>query len=118
MLSDIGDGVSPVTGSSFPALSKEYKARKGEVASPVPNLELSGDLLDAFDVRVKGSQLEVGVFDGAQAGKADGNNRGTYGKTTRTRSRYARTFIPYRKDQKLSPRIRGAIKEVLEDYEE
>lgn len=65
---------SPVTGDSFDPLSKEYKAKKtGEGLAGVPNLELSGDMLDALDFRVTSDGIEIGVF-GEDAPKADGHN--------------------------------------------
>ena len=47
-LQDVGSQRSPVTGREFKSLTKKYKDKKKKVASPVPNLELKGDMLDAF----------------------------------------------------------------------
>lgn len=72
-LLSLGDAKSPVSGESFPALSKEYKAKKvAEGGRPVPDLELAGDLKDALTFRPTETGLEIGFF-GSEADKADGH---------------------------------------------
>jgi hypothetical protein len=73
ILSDVADAKSPVAGESFPKLSKDYKKLKvSEGGSPVPNMELSGEMLDSLTHHGSGSTVEVGFFD-EQAWKADGH---------------------------------------------
>ena len=74
MLSRVAQRKSPVTGDTFPALSKDYRKEKVEDGfDGVPDLERSGDMLDALDYRVTSEGIEFGVF-GADALKADGHN--------------------------------------------
>jgi len=92
VLASINASQSPVGGGNWKkALTKEYAKIKG---SNISDLELKGDLLDALNVIKKkgGESLSLQVA-GPQAGKADGNNRGTYGKL-RTRPSFSREFIP------------------------
>lgn len=74
ILRDVQETRSPVTGAKFPKLSKDYRSKKQEDgAGTEPNLENSGDMLDALDYRVTKDGLKIGVF-GNQAPKADGHN--------------------------------------------
>lgn len=72
MLLDIGEAKSPVTGRAFKKLSKDYaEYKEGESSSPIANMELTGDMLDALLVVDKGgSKIEVGWFDGIETAKA------------------------------------------------
>ena len=73
VLVSLGDAKSPVSGESFPSLSKLYKAKKvAEGGRPVPDLELAGDLKDALTFRPTKDGLEIGFF-GDEADKADGH---------------------------------------------
>ncbi len=74
ILLSLSSAKSPVSGETFPALSKLYKEKKvAEGGRPVPDLELRGDLKDALTFRPTENGLEIGFFD-EQAGKADGHN--------------------------------------------
>jgi hypothetical protein len=74
VLLKVADAESPVTGRSFKALSKDYKALKDkEGFTPKPNLEKEGDLLNALDVTPTAEGFEIGIY-GAEAPKADGHN--------------------------------------------
>lgn len=97
-LDKIGSGKSPVKGGPWKRkLTKGYKAIKSDVSGVTfANLELEGDLLDALDVKEKGDKLEYGVR-GSEAGKADGNNRGTYGKKASSPGK-ARRFVPLKNE--------------------
>lgn len=71
----LADAKSPVSGESFPALSKEYKKDKvSEGFGGVPDLERSGDMKDALTFKVTDEGIELGFFDRKNAGKADGHN--------------------------------------------
>ena len=82
MLADLGEAVSPVTGRAFRKLSKDYAEYKaGESSSVMPNMELTGAMLDALEVVDKGgSKIEVGWFEEEQAAKAHGHNTGHDGQ--------------------------------------
>lgn len=75
ILDRVGDAMSPVAGRGrFKKLTKEYAAEKAlEHGSPIANLELSGEMLDALKSTVKGDKIVTGI-SGSQAGKADGHN--------------------------------------------
>lgn len=66
---------SPVEGEgSFDKLSPAYKKKKvAEGHDGKPNLEFSGDMLDALTFEETPNGIELGWF-GDQAGKADGHN--------------------------------------------
>lgn len=119
VLSKIGEGESPVQGGPWKKkLSKEYKSVKSEQSSSgFANLELTGDLLDSLEVVTKrGGTLSLEV-KGSEAGKADGNNRGTYGQSDRTDNSKARRFIPIGRET-LSKDIWDGIEQILKSYED
>lgn len=74
VLEYVGSQNSPVSGhGSFPSLSKEYAKRKREAGHPpVPNLELSGEMLSSIRARVRGTSIVIDVAP-SQADKADGH---------------------------------------------
>ena len=75
ILASLGEARSPVSGESFPRLSKKYREFKmREGGSGSPDLELYGDLKDALTWKPTENGLEVGFF-GGQADKADGHNK-------------------------------------------
>ena len=78
MLADLGEAVSPVTGRAFRKLSKDYAEYKaGESSSVIPNMELTGAMLDALEVVDKGgSKIEVGWFEEDEAVKAFNHTTG------------------------------------------
>jgi len=117
VLMHVGDGTSPVEGGAWKrSLHPEYRKRKAtESSADFANLELTGAMLDALDVLIIGDKLSLQI-EGDEAGKADGNNRGTYGKGRRNRSK-AREFIP-QKGQTLNSEIIAGIKEVFERHQD
>jgi hypothetical protein len=118
MLDYIGEGKSPVQGfGKFPGYTKNYKTLKGESSSAsTVNLELSGEMLDALDARVSGSTISINVFGGGKiAGKAEGNNLGTYGQSDPIPGK-ARRFIPL-ENEKLKKDILQGVKDILKEYE-
>ena len=120
VLADIGEGSSPVRGGSWKkSLSPDYKAVKSSQSSTsFANLELIGEMLDALDVKIiSGNRMSLEVA-ASQAKKADGNNRGTYGKGTRTNLAKARTFIPYKQGQTLSDEIWDGINSIISEFED
>jgi hypothetical protein len=117
-LSFVGDGVSPVAGGKWKkSLSPEYKKIKKDVSGvSYANLELYGDMLDALEVVPKGRKKLSIQITGDQAGKADGNNRGTYGKKDEDPDQ-AREFIP-KEGQTFKREIWSGIRDILENYAE
>lgn len=110
ILSDVGEGRSPVTGRSFKALSPAYaKEKKGEGSKPVANLELHGDMLDALVVKTTRNKLSVYVEGASQQGKVDGHNNFTGDSKIPTRK-----FIPA-PDETFRPDIRDGIRKLIEE---
>lgn len=73
-LSSVADSRSPVDGSSFAKLSKQYaKYKESETGSTSPNLDLTGSMLSSLEYNVIGDKIEIGVY-GKDAPKADGHN--------------------------------------------
>lgn len=75
ILDYVGEGKSPVTGRSFPKLSKAY-ANEEKGGRTLPNLDLNGDMLNALTFKKTDSGVEVGIFDSEQAPKAYNHNVG------------------------------------------
>jgi hypothetical protein len=110
MLTRINDGESPVQGESFNKLSKQY-ADDEKGGDRTPNLELTGDMLDALTFQINDdNSIDVGIFDESQEGKADGHNHWTQ-KSPLPKRR----FIP-KKSQKFDADIRAGVKEIVADY--
>jgi hypothetical protein len=116
VLSQVGDGKSPVQNGPWKrSLSPEYKKRKGEESSAnYANLELTGALLDALDVKVDGTRLVLQVA-GSEAGKAEGSNIGSYGKGPDEGK--ARRFIPL-EGETFTPAIWQGIRQILEEFKD
>lgn len=74
ILTNVAKRRSPITGEAFEPLSDKYKTeKKADGLSGVPNLERSGDMLDALDFRLTSDGIELGVY-GDAALRADGHN--------------------------------------------
>lgn len=74
VLSSVGNQRSPVAGyGAFPKLSKAYaKRKKAEGAPPVPDLVLSGEMLDSMQTYTRGNKIGI-KLTGQQGAKADGH---------------------------------------------
>jgi len=100
---------SPVDGTKFPKLSKDYKAFKKAAGHPgIPNLEFSSDMLSAVDVYRKGNRI-VAEVTGDQSDKADGhcNHSGDS-------SLPLRRFIPLKgEDDGFSEKIMNGIERII-----
>lgn len=119
MLDYIGSGNSPVSGfGKFPGYTPAYKTVKGEQSSSsTVNLELTGELLDALDVSIKGGKLAVDVVgDSELRGKAEGNNLGTYGQSKPIAGK-ARRFIPV-EDETFKRGILTGLRDILSEFED
>ncbi len=75
VLEYVSEAKSPVKGerNNFPELTDDYKKEKSKVAPGDPNLELTGAMLDALEVKYNNQSIEIGIFDSDQAAKADGH---------------------------------------------
>lgn len=115
VLDHMENSESPVSGGRWKkSLSEKYSKKVGK---EVADLWESGALRSALNVvEKKGNTLSLQV-SGSQAGKADGNNRGTYGKSSRSNLKNAREFIP-RGNKTLNQEIREGIKEVLRRFKD
>lgn len=116
ILSNTADGKSSVKGGRWKKkLTPGYlKKKKEESGVGYANLELTGDMLDAFDTSVVGRRVRLEV-SGDEEGKAEGNLLGSYGRSPDPSK--ARQFMPLG-SQQLSPDIISGVKEILERYQE
>lgn len=114
-LSDVGGQKSPVTGRSFKQLSKSYRDFKKSKASPIPNLELTGDMLDAFKFREKRNGIEIGIFNEKQAQKADNHNK--FSAKSKKTNVPKRAFIPKKGESNYRPDIRKEILNIVKEFE-
>jgi len=116
VLEDISFSRSPVSNGRWKKkLSKKYAKKVGKTTS---NLEFSGELRAAIDVKELKDDTSLSLeVDKDVSGKADGNNRGTYGKSNRTNLKNAREFIP-RGRKTLSPKIWNGIRDILKSFKE
>ena len=117
VLSNTAEGVTSVEGGQYRRrITKEYAAEKDGPA--IANMENSGEMMDAFDTDVDGNYVELAI-SGDQAGKAEGNLKGTYGQDKPIDGgKYIREFMPYKKGMKLSNKIMRGVEKILEEYEE
>jgi len=111
VLEDVGGSKSPVTGTKFKRLDREYASKKRkEVGHSRPNLEFDGDMLDSLRiVRRSSTGLRLEVSSSEQNAKADGHNNHS-GKSKLP----ARKFIPNSKaGEDFRPGIQKGIKAIL-----
>lgn len=104
------EGVS-ISGSSFPKYSKEYMKSldfKNAGKGRTPNLQLSGDMLAAIKIlKSERGRIKIGYDTGdSEAGRAEGNQIGSYGQSSGDQSK-ARPFIG------ISPKH---LKKILEAF--
>ncbi len=117
ILDDLGGAVSPVTGGRFRRLSKSYAAvKRDESSSVIPNMELSGDMLDSLTFRRVEGGIEIGFFQAKQAEKAAGHNHFTgFPKSTLP----VRKSIPDEaKKERFRPGIRDLVEGILRDFKD
>lgn len=112
ILSYVATSNSPVSGhGKFPGLSSSYRERKIQEGLPGdPNLEFSGDMLDALEVYpVRGGKIRVEI-SGKEGEKADGHNNHS-GESDLP----LRRFIPA-KGETFKRDILSKVREILEEY--
>lgn len=119
ILDYLSQGISPVTGKPFIGLSKNYKKIKAKISgSTKPNMELHGDMLDDFEVRIKGNEVSFGFHtDAHDKSKLKAENHNKFTVRSRKTKLPERRFIPY-KDQKLHKDIMQDIAEIINDLSE
>jgi hypothetical protein len=116
VLDAVGGASSPLEGGDWPALGstsksgsyKKFKKGKGAVKA---NMELSGDMLDAYDYKLTTEGVELGVFGKKQGEKADGHNK----LTGRSNPTPKRRFIPGDKD-KFNETITEGIESLVAEH--
>lgn len=107
----VASGNSPVGGyGKFEKLTKNYaNSQKG--GSRLPNLELTGDMLSALEVKPRGGKIVVQIT-GKEGDKADGHNNHSGESKLPTRR-----FIP-KDDEVFKRSIESSIKQIIDNYEE
>jgi len=109
ILLDVAKRRSPVSGETFQPLTSDYRKKKQEEGGQgVPNLELSGDMLDELDYRLTEDGIEIGVF-GSSAPKADGHNNLSGDSPLPTRQ-----FIPD-VGETFRPAIQNEVERIVAD---
>ena len=108
----ISSGRSPVKGIEFAKLNAEY-AQREKGGDRTPNLELEGDLLDAYTFRSDNRLdefIEIGVFEGSgEVPKADGHNNHSGDSDLPVRR-----FVPLEKEEYKQPIVNG-IKQIIRE---
>ena len=110
ILRSLSEGQSPVAGERFKRLDKNY-ANKEKNGNRTPNLELTGDMLDALKSKNTEDGIEIGIFGKKQSAKADGHNNFS-GESKLPKRR----FIPD-EDQNFRRSIQSGIDNIIEEYE-
>lgn len=112
VLSQVGEGRSPVTGRKWAKLTKQYAERE-KFGSRLANLELTGRMLDSVRVLEKGNQLRLTVTQSQQK-KADGHNN-----FSGLSSLPERRFVPDGKaNQTFNKKIQKGIQTVLARFKD
>lgn len=115
VLSYVGEGTSPVSGyGKFAPLSPGYREAKKKVSSnAIPNMELTGAMLDALNCRPSKGKIVLEV-KGPEAQKAEGHNQHREGSFLPLRR-----FIPYGRDEETFKKdIWDGVREILQGYAE
>jgi hypothetical protein len=113
---------SPVQGGKWKKeLSPEYKKIKQKMAPGVPNLELTGKMLDALKFKPYRDGVEVGLFkDAGETNLLKSQNHNKWNKKAHKSKTPERQFIP-RKGQKFKKEILNELKtlakEVVDDQD-
>jgi hypothetical protein len=116
ILENCGRSKSSVAGGSWKgSLSPQYKKRKEKMSSSTsPNMELTGDMLDALDFKISGNTVEVGIFDYDEAQKADNHNK--FSSASRETKVPQRQFIPNNdEDETFRRDIIREINQIIEE---
>lgn len=121
ILDHLSRGESPVAGKpkKFRGLSKDYIAVKRKISgSTKPNMELYGDMLDDFDVRVEGSTLSFGIHsDASDESKLKAENHNKFTARARKTKVPERSWIP-KKGENLRRDIMRDINAIIQSHAE
>lgn len=106
----VNELTSPISGGGFKkTLSRKYRDEKlKEGGAPVPNLQLTGEMLDSLSFKVNSKGLDIGVY-GKAAKRADGHNN-LSGESELPERR----FLPD-VDQKFKSDIQSEVDQIIED---
>ena len=106
----VGKQSSPIAGEGWPGISDSYRAfKKSQNLPGKVNMEFSGNMLDALDVRDTAKGIEIGVF-GPDAGKADSHNN----FSGKSKQPHQRRFLP-KEDQQFKSGINRRVNEIISD---
>lgn len=111
ILQETQSAKSPVSGESWPALSKDYKAKKVSLGlAGSANMELTGQLKDELRFKTVDGNLRVGFFGTDEAWKADGHLKfsGAENETPKRR------FLPAA-GQSFKSSIQDGIENIIAD---
>jgi hypothetical protein len=110
VLSAVAEAKTPVSGESWPILSKDYKEHKSEEGSgTVANMSLNGEMLDSLTFEKTSSGIELGFFDD-QAWKADGHLKFSGAEGTAPKRR----FLPA-KGESFKEGIEKEVESIIRD---
>lgn len=114
VIDDMNNSTSSVTGRRFKSLDKDYvDLKKSKGGSGSPDLELFGDLKDSITFKQTDKGVEIGVFGGVNALKAETHNWGTQDDIVPRRP-----FIPKKGDSGLDqfrPQIRKEVVDLIKE---
>jgi hypothetical protein len=114
MLDLLGDGVSPVTGKGFKALSKKY-ADDDKGGDTTANMELEGDMLSSLTYEADPYSVKIGIWDEDQAIKAYGHTTGMKGHPWLEGKVAERKIIPGAKES-FAGTIQDGIDLLIEEF--
>lgn len=114
ILDHVGEGRSPITGRGFKGLSTKYKKLKSEYSSStIPNMELTGDMLDALTFKLVTGGVEVGIFNSHEAKKADNHNK--FSSASKSTNVPQRRFIPKSGEDNFKRSILDEVARIIEE---
>jgi hypothetical protein len=118
ILDSVSNLRTTVKGGSYKTtLSPAYKKVKSEFSSSlVPNMELTGDMLDSLRYEINANQgtVEIGFFDFDEAQKADNHNK--FSSESMGTDVPARQFIPKPGRDEFREDIIREVRSIISDY--
>ena len=118
ILDHVSRSSSPVDGvGKFVKLSDNYKKIKSkESGSTSPNMELTGEMLDDFDVRFSGSSFSIGFHkDASESSKLKAENHNKFTQRSLKSKVPMRQFIPL-KHEEFKKGIMDDINDIINNY--
>lgn len=117
VLKQVSEQKSITTDNKFEELSEKYAKEKSKVAQPVPNLELTGSMLDALEVKPYKFGIEYGIFKGESLNGLKAENHNKFTRRSKKTKLPQRQFIP-RKTQRIHKSILDELKSEARDLYE